>query len=202
MEFSDFDRDILQEICNMGVSHAANSLSQMAGRKISISVPSLEALPPPDVYDKFGGKDAPVVGILVETEGDAKMLLFLIFSRENARGLVKIMMGTEPAGDEFTEMELSAIQEAGNILGSHFTSTLADFLELDLKHKPPELIDGTVGEVLDRAIARLPASGGAPLAINTEFIESSNISSGYFFILSEKEFLDQIITKAKSKLGM
>lgn len=199
MELDEFERDALKEMCNMGVSHAANSLSALTNRKISISVPAVEMLPVRRISNYAGG-DA-VIGISLGLSGSIALTVLLLFSRKNAFSLVDMMMQRgEGETKALEEMDKSALLEAGNILGSHFANTLADFLNLRLAPSTPLLLEGSAEAMLGSIASGRSAERS--IAVNTELIESSKMVQGCFFLLSDSESLGKLLGALKQKVGM
>src|SRR5919112_3849642 len=110
--------DALREVANIGAGHAATALSQMVGRTIMISVPTINVARLEDMPPQVTAPDEPVAAVLMHMLGDLTGRTLLVFPRHTAIRLAAMLLRRESSGDEFTEMEQSAIKEAGNILSS------------------------------------------------------------------------------------
>ncbi|RLG56765.1 MAG: hypothetical protein DRN88_03765 [Candidatus Hydrothermarchaeota archaeon] len=191
MKLSDFERDVLKEICNMGASHAANSLSHMVNKKIMISIPEIMLTEPEKVY--LDG-----IGVYLIAKGELSFALLLTFSRENALNLVDILMGRKlGTTKELDEMDISAIQEVGNILGSHFVNTFSDFLGFKIYVSPPNII---VNSYFNEILKIFESKDIKLLLMNTSFIESNNEVNGNLIVLSNAKTLNQIFDAISEKI--
>ncbi len=130
---SDEQIDALKEVGTIGAGHAANALSQLAGRKIIISVPEVKVISLKEVVELVGPPENLAAVVYMNLMGDTQGKSLLIFSKRSAFNLVDILM-KRPAGQTkfLREIDCSAIKEVGNILAGAFLTTLADFLNITL----------------------------------------------------------------------
>src|SRR3954451_4696637 len=117
--------DALREVANIGAGHAATALSQMIGETIMISVPMINIARLEDVPPQVAGPDEPVAAVLMQMLGDLTGRTLLVFPRRTAHRLASLLQrrptdGPDADTKEFTEMDQSAIKEAGNILSSAY----------------------------------------------------------------------------------
>src|SRR6185503_17573127 len=134
--------DALREVANIGAGHAATALSQMIGETIMISVPTINVSPLEDLPPQVAAPDEPVAAVLMHMLGDLTGRTLLVFPRRTARRLAGMLMRrpvVDPDSDEFSEMDQSAIKEAGNILSSAYMNALSDFMGMMLLPSPPAL---------------------------------------------------------------
>lgn len=203
IKLDEFETDALKEICNIGVSHAANSLSTMVDKKIFISVPEIELPPAKKVHDFFGGVDSDLAGVKLKIQGDVNITLLLLFSLDNAFRLIDIITMQElGTTTELDEMGESALNEVGNILASHFTSSLADFLDFNMTLTPPELQNGSSNEIMKNTLENIDNVASQFLTLNTLITEETSDISGFFFLLPDKNALDLMLNRIKMKVGM
>ncbi|MCZ7399050.1 MAG: chemotaxis protein CheC, partial [Candidatus Methanoperedens sp.] len=71
---TEFQKDALKEVGNIGIGHATTSLSQMVNKRVWISLPDLKLIPLIKVPDLVKN-EAPVIGIILELTGDTKGFL-------------------------------------------------------------------------------------------------------------------------------
>lgn len=120
IHLTDFEKDALQEAGNIGMSHAANSLSEMINKKVEIAVPELSLVPLTEIKG-IGDQTGRIVGLTLPVEGDVFGDILITFSKEGAWALVKMLTGQDQIENQnFSEMDKSALKETGNILGTHF----------------------------------------------------------------------------------
>src|SRR3954466_15253798 len=112
--------DALREVANIGAGHAATAFSEMVGETIMISVPPINVAPLEDVPLQGAGPEEPVAAVLMHMLGDLTGRTLLVFPRRTAARLASMLLRRPMDEDTFSEMEQSAIKEAGNILSSAY----------------------------------------------------------------------------------
>ncbi len=117
-EINDMYLDVLKELGNIGTGNAVSALAMMIGRKINMKVPVVKMVKLQEVPEILGGAEIPVVGILLNVEGDIEGFIMFVMSQASANLLVNMLMGTTLNGyNEFTDIEKSALME----IGKHFS---------------------------------------------------------------------------------
>jgi len=144
--------DAMREVANIGAGHAATALSQMTNRKIMITVPRVNIRPLEDACDPIGPPDEVVAAILMHMMGDLTGRALLLFPQRSARTLCDFLLRREVGTtQDFGEMELSGLKEAGNILASAYLNALSDFMGMMLVPSVPSLVIDLCGAVLTSA---------------------------------------------------
>ena len=91
-------------------------------------------------------------------------------------------------GDPFSEMEMSALTEIGNILAGSYLSSLADFTRLRLAPTVPALTINMAGAVLSYGLMQCGAMGDHALLIDTSFLQRDGIVvAGHFFLIPDPD---------------
>ena len=110
--------------------NAATALSTLLNKPVDMAVPTVSLLPFEAIADRVGGTEAVVIAIFLRVEGDAPGNMFFIINSEPARKLLQGLLGFNAAeNDDYSELELSALNEIGNILAGSYLSSLADFTD-------------------------------------------------------------------------
>jgi len=94
IDLTDLEQDALKEMFNIGVGHAADSLSQMVNEEVRLSVPSLQILSRLEAEDHF--RSAPIsnfCGVVQRFEGEFNAHAILMFPGVNSLELVRLMVG-------------------------------------------------------------------------------------------------------------
>ncbi|WP_457556135.1 chemotaxis protein CheC [Candidatus Pyrohabitans sp.] len=198
---NELEMDMLREVGSIGASHATNSLAEMTGTKVSIEVPALEIRPVEQLISREGGEEL-VAGVYVELEGDVNGVIVLMLDIASALQLVEQITGMPPAGEELTEMEVSVLQEVGNIMASHFSNALADFLGMKIMPMPPALAVDMAAALLDFIMLEQACKTGDAILFKTRFIFQPRQISGNIFLMPDPESLDRIVTMLREKVGL
>ena len=181
----EFQLSVLREIGNIGAGNAATALSKLLHTDIQMNVPNVSVIPFDDIADTVGGAEKFVIGIFLRLEGDIPGSMFFLLGVESAKTLVSGLVGDYAAkeAEEFSEMEISALQEVGNILAGSYLSSLADFTKKELAPSPPAIAVDMAGAILSIGLMQL-ASDYA-LVVDTEFMQGAMNIEGHFFLLPD-----------------
>lgn len=135
--------DALRELASIGSGTAATALSQMLGRPVELTVPRALALPLADALDAVGEPDAMVASVVLPVDGDAELVVLLLFSYGCAENLCQLL-GVEPR----SELGDSALGEIGNVLGASAVGAFAQMTGLALDPQPPHVLYDMLGAVV------------------------------------------------------
>jgi chemotaxis protein CheC len=187
--------DALREVANIGAGHAATALSQMVGRTIMISVPTINVARLEDMPPQVTAPDEPVAAVLMHMLGDLTGRTLLVFPRHTAIRLAAMLLRRESSGDEFTEMEQSAIKEAGNILSSAYMNALSDFMGMMLLPSPPSLAIDMSTAVLTTAYLQFGSDRDYVFCVESEFYmtDVDEKLRGFFLLLPDPASLQAIL---------
>ena len=188
--------DVLKEIGNIGAGNAATALAKMLDRKIDMEVPKVKILEFKDVSETLGGAEIPVVGILLKVSGDLTGSIMFILKYRDANILVNILMGRPmQESNEFSEMDISALKEVGNILTGSYLSALAALTNLKIRSSVPDMAIDMAGAILSVPAIEFGKVGDTVLYIETEFSQENTKVVGDFFLIPDVDTYD-ILLKA------
>jgi chemotaxis protein CheC len=197
---SDFHFDALKEIGNIGIGHATTSLSQMVNRRVDISLPDLKLIPFSEV-SPLVKKEDPVVGIVLELKGDAEGYLLLLLSKNDAKSLIKLIVGEVSDNDSFDEMEESVLKELGNIMTGTYVTALSDFLGLSLGLSTPSQVYDMADAIVNDAIGSMNTGASEILFMNTEFMVKSEQLDGKLLIFTDSSSISRILDAINRMTG-
>ncbi len=186
--------EVLQEVSLSGIDHAVCALSKLV--KMSISPREHRILGLDDAEVRAFLKEARLaaIGINLRIMGDVEGDILIVFTRENAAQLVDSLLSQDrSAGAVFSEMEISALKEVGNILASAYLNALGERLKMTLIPSVPELALDTGGGAADLFPAEPGKPGDPALMIETEFSEDGDSFKGHFLLLPDRGTLDAML---------
>jgi chemotaxis protein CheC len=192
-QFGDFQLDVLREVGNIGAGNAATALSKLISKEIDMKVPQVKIIPFDEIADFVGGAESLVVCVFLRVIGDIPANMFFIISVESAKNLMGQLLGMETSEEmAFNEMELSALNEIGNILTGSYLSSLADFTKLNMQPSVPAVAIDMAGAILSYGLIEIGHSGDFALTIDTAFFQGNEEISGHFFLIPDPEALPQL----------
>lgn len=187
--------DMLSEIGNIGAGNANTALSQLLNKRIDMDVPTVKITDFEEMADVLGGPENLVVGILINVSGDVNGMMILAFEQTSAHKLVNILLGKELDNFEaFTEMDLSALYEIGNILASSYLSSLATITKLSMQPSVPHMAIDMAGAILSVPAIEFGKTDDKVLLIKTEFAEGKESVVGNYILLPDVPSFNKILT--------
>lgn len=196
---NDLQFDVLKEIGNIGAGNATTALAKMMNMKIDMNVPRVDLAPFTNLPDIFGSPEEVLAGILVQLDGDIKGMMMFLVKEKSAHNLVNSLMGgmIQSSGDGFSDMELSALGEIGNIIIGAYLSAMSNLTSLKISSSVPYISIDMAGALLSVPAIEFGKLGDKVLLIETQFGELDFVN-GYFLMVPELESYDAIL----SSLGM
>jgi chemotaxis protein CheC len=187
--------DVLKELGNIGAGNATTALSQMINTKVDMSVPRVELLEFKELPDIVGGAETIVSGILLMLEGDIDGMMMFMLDKSSARHLVSMLLGTDmPESDEFSELEISALKEIGNIITGAYLSSLSSLIGLKIVSSVPYLSIDMAGAILSVPAIEFGKVGDKALLIQSQFGEiAENSINGFFIMIPTVESYSKIM---------
>ena len=174
-ELQPYHLDVLKEVSNIGVAHAATALSNLIDNRIEMSVPNVRLTMIRDLPDQIGGAETKVAAIFLRMIGDASGSLYFITRTKDAETLVRAFTRDEHFQLDkppYDELGLSAFQEIGNILAGSFLTSLANFTRLHLQPTVPGVAVDMAGAILTDGLISLLQVGDHAIVIDTEMKQS------------------------------
>ncbi|WP_424445853.1 chemotaxis protein CheC [Paenibacillus xerothermodurans] len=185
--------DVLKEVGNIGAGHAATALAKLLDKPVDMLVPKVRMVAFEEIAESVGGAEQVVIAIFLRVEGETPGNLFFMLTMHSAKKLLRNLVGIEVIDHEqYSEMELSALSEIGNILAGSYLSALADFTQLSMSPTVPALAIDMAGAILSYGLIQFGRMGDSALLIDTKFLDGNNEVEGRFFLIPDPESFDKI----------
>src|ERR1700727_3032259 len=140
---TDIEQDAPAESANMGVSRAANSLRQMVGEEVLLSVPAVEIVTRQAASKLVERNDAKkLVAVQQSFEGPFAGRALLIFPEAQSLELVRAIVGDEHSLEDVIDLEQEALAETGNIILNGCLATIANMLHRTMRMSLPSIVRG------------------------------------------------------------
>lgn len=192
-EMSEQYSDVLKEIGNIGAGNAMTALAQLIQSKIDMKVPQVKLLEFYELGAEVGGEEQIMASIYLAVEGDITGSILFLLEKNSARHLVSKLMGMELAGDDFSEIEVSALKEIGNIITGSYLNALSSMTGLTIYPSVPDLSIDMAAAVLSVPAIEFGILGDKILLIQTQFFDETEIN-GYFILLPDVDSYEKILT--------
>lgn len=179
------EMDALKELGNIGVAHAATSLSTMLGKVVDMSVPSVAIVKISEIHNYF--KDELVSGVVTALEDvEDGRSGYLYISFPNAEKVAKLLI------DDLSLVE-STIMEVGNILSSSFCNAIADMLGIMLIPSPPSFSYEMSIAIVEAIVAQIAEKGDYVIIFETELKEKDDAIDILITLVPDERFLGYIM---------
>ena len=162
--------DVLRELGNIGAGNATTALAQMMQCKVDMAVPKVQLLEFRELGEAMVGEETVMAGIYLGIEGDIKGSIMFLLEKAAAKHLVGKLMGMESEGDEFSEMEFSALKEVGNIITGSYLNSLSSITNLAIYPSVPDLTVDMAGAILSVPAIEFAALGDRMLRFRHSFL--------------------------------
>jgi chemotaxis protein CheC len=176
------------------VQSAANALSEMALREITAVSPEVRMVELTHLTMVAGDPERSVVAVYLGIEGDIPGHILMAFSEMMAFGLCDMLIG-QPEGTttELGDLEISALAESGNVAGSYFLTTFADWSGLTLPPTPPVVIHEMCGAILGTLAADLALGAQEQaMVIDAQFTCDGQVVEASFFMFPGDRMIDMV----------
>ncbi len=184
--------DVLKELGNIGAGNATTALAQMMQCKVDMAVPQVRLLEFKELGETMGGEELVMAGIYLGIEGDITGSIMFLLEKQAAKHLVGKLMGMESEGEEFSEMEFSALKEVGNIITGAYLNSLSSITNLSVYPSVPDLTVDMAGAILSVPAIEFGALGDRILLIQTQFFDEM-VLDGYFILIPDLESYGKIL---------
>ena len=144
--FNEMEIDAIGEIMNISLGASATTVSTLLGAKVNITTPVVQV----KTKEGFDFQDLePAVGVEISYIEGLNGKSVMLFSRNDVRIIVSMMMGAEISEEDFVmdEINASAIREVMNQMMGSSATALSEFLGTTVNISTPlsyEIEDGNV----------------------------------------------------------
>jgi chemotaxis protein CheC len=193
MELTEFQRDALTELINIGFGRAAASLSRITGHRVLLEVPQVAIHPMSEVNAALGrvvrGDIATVHQVFSgPVAGDA----LLVLDTAGAALIKQLLTDEMPLPLAIDASGQEVITEVGNILLNACLGMFGNLLKVQVSFSVPRLTLETLGMVLDSLTIEHEELRYA-LVVHAAFRLRDNSLSGYLVIMLGVSSLDRLL---------
>lgn len=186
--------DFLREIGNIGSGNAASSLSQMLNQPVDIAIPEIGISDYDEAYEKLGGAETVMVGILLMLSGDINGMMMFLLPSEVACELLNLLMFTNIKDyDEIDEMGFSAICEMANIMSASFANAISEMTGLFINISPPSSTIDMLGSIMSVPTIYFAQISDKIMYMKNELEISGKKTPASIMLLPDMESLEKLM---------
>ncbi|GAB6059827.1 chemotaxis protein CheX [Desulfonatronum parangueonense] len=148
-DLSPLQLDVLQELINIGVGHAASTLNQMSGRHVHLHTPEVRSSTVEELLSEpILDLKRQVMAIKLDFGGRFSGMATLMFPPESANKLISIILGEEPVSEDMDMMRMGVLQEVGNIVLNGVMGSIGNLLSEHIEYLPPDYYQTSINDLL------------------------------------------------------
>ena len=200
LNISDAGQKVVAGTFRRAMKRAGEALGAMSGQVIDVQPPMLQRCSAGEVVEMAGGPESVVLAVYVGIFGSIEGHALLLFSPADAHRLAQVLLagllgpGELPIDASagilvYDELELSALQEAGNVTISAFLNEIGMHLHEPVQPTPPQVVVEMAGAVLDAVLLDLVTDADQMLAARTTFTEGGQAMEGTLLVLPRADSL-------------
>ncbi len=190
IEFDEMRVDFIRELGNIGGASATTSLSILLNAQVKMSIPDVNILEFNELTEILGGTENLVVAVMSPIVGELNGIIMLVLEEEKAKNLADLLV--EEKQLDFSELDLSALNEIGNILISTYLSALESLTNFKVRTVPPQLCIDMAGAILSVPAIEFGKDGDRALVIKSGFSNIEENISGYMILISDVHSYDKM----------
>lgn len=171
---NDQQLQMLQKVLGAATEEASQAMSVWTGGEISLSLDCVREMPLEMVTQECDlGMDL-LTMVVLTIAGDIGGTMILTFDEENGRRLAATLLRQEVSADpEWSELERSALNETGNILGCAYFNAIARLVNCEFVPSPPTFLQDYGVCVLQQALMEQAQEAMDVLICQTTFLQGS-----------------------------
>lgn len=161
---------ILHHVLSSATNHASAAMCRWVDGIITLTLDEVTEVPLEHVSESLGIGDEVVTTVALTLDGAESGQLLLMFDDANGRQLAASLLQRDICTTpEWTELEKSALNETGNILGCAYMNALTKLIDIELVPSTPYFLQDFAASVLQQALMSQAISMDNVLICNTRF---------------------------------
>lgn len=179
--------ELLHQLFASATHDASAAMCRWTNGLITLSLDEVRQIPLDQVCQEMNVSDELLTMVVLSLEGELGGEMILTFDEENGRSLAASLLKS-PLGveEQWSELEKSALQETGNILGCAYMNALNRLLGVELVPSPPYFIQDFGASVMQQALLPQAAVTDQVLIGRTCFHrDGEDLKWSVFFIPTE-----------------
>jgi chemotaxis protein CheC len=161
---------ILHHVLGAATNHASAAMCRWVGGMITLTLDEVAEVPLEEVLGRLHIGDELVTAVVLTLDGNEGGTLVLMFDEDSGRHLAASLLRRDVSIEpEWTELEISALNETSNILGCAYMNALTKMLDAELVPSIPYFLRDYGASVLEQALMAQAISMDQVLICNTKF---------------------------------
>ncbi len=141
--------DLMKEVGSIGTGNAATALSQVLSKEVHMSIPEISILGYNETIKKLGNPEEIVAAVLVRMSGEMEGMMLFILKLDFINTVLEHLLDRKVESyDKLSVMEISALEEIGNIIISSYMNALSSLTNREINLSVPDTAVNMLGGIL------------------------------------------------------
>lgn len=199
IDLTPIQKDCLQEVFNIGIGKAAESLSDLVSEEIILSIPRVLLTTSDGASEQLGlPLDTQICAIGQFFKTDTYLAgVNLIFTEQKSLELVKIFLNRETPIEELSDLEEDALKEIGNIILNSFIGSIANILNTEFETSLPAVTKENVKSIFSDVKLN---DNDFVIAAYVDFSITSREIRGYLVLTFDSALIEEFINNLLNSL--
>jgi chemotaxis protein CheC len=188
---------LIHQLFTTATYDASMAMCRWTNGRISLTLDEVRELPLEQICSEFNFGDELLTMVVLTLDGEVGGDMVLTFDEKNGRQLAASLL-KQPAQDSptWSELEISALTETGNILSCAYLNALTRVIGVELIPSPPYFIQDYGASVLQQTLMNQAAHTDKIVIGRTTFLnDGTELNWNVFFIptLGFREAVEKIV---------
>lgn len=195
-EMNLLEMDVIQEIGSIGTGNAATALSSVLDQEVKMTIPAVHVLGYNEALHQLGEPEEIVAAVLKKMSGEINGIMLFILKLDFINVVLERLLGR--VIDDFSELtviELSAMEEIGNIVISSYITALSSLTGVEIQLSVPDIAVNMLGGILSVPMVEFGYETDKLLIINGKFIVGGKVLNSDILMLPDIPSLNGLMEK-------
>lgn len=195
-EMGAIELDVMKEIGSIGTGNAATALSQVLSTTIKMSIPSVMILDYDQAIRLLGEYEEIIAAILVKMGGDMDGIMQFLLKMDFIQEALGRLLHEEISDyQSLNEMDVSALQEIGNIMISSYINAISKMTGMDIDLSVPAITVDMLGGIMSVPITEFGYKTDKLMIITGKFILGEREIPNYLLLMPDISSLNRLMQR-------
>ncbi|MFB6203619.1 MAG: chemotaxis protein CheC [Candidatus Nanohaloarchaea archaeon] len=197
-KLTELQRDGISEIGNIGAGRVATRLSDITGKRVNLSVPQVDIIPPSateNITELAENPHSPIVSVFSPLKGIGGGIVLSFQKKEYSQFLNLLEEDEDGSNDNLLEIG----EETADI----YLDSMEQFLELNVDTEEPDLIFLPLEGLFKNIVAEIGSESEeeSDILVVKTVMEIEDVVKGEITMIIEIEETDRIIDALEKRMG-
>lgn len=190
------EMDAIREIGSIGTGKAATALSSVLGGEVKMTIPAVHILGYNEALHKLGEPEEIVAAVLKKMSGEINGIMLFILKLDFINVVLRKLLGREVQDyRDLNVIEMSAMEEIGNIIISSYISALSSLTDVEIQLSVPDIAVNMLGGILSVPMVEFGYETDKLMIINGKFIVGGKVLNSDILMLPDINSLNFLMEK-------